>query len=500
MKKLLQCIYVGILGLNLFFASWFVLHGDIEFSSDIARDFFLLEEVHRKKFVLIGPKSSTGLFHGPLWLYLNYPAYALGNGNPVVVGWWWIALTGLFVGSSFFIAKKLFGEKTAYIFTLMISVYTVFHAHRYFNPHGAMFLTPLFFYLFIRYLQTHYMKYLITHILIAGAIIQFQMAVGIPLFILSSLVVVFQTVKTKRRFHALALLLIIVPLLNFIVFDLRHEHLLSKQLLHYAVSPGRDYPNYLELVKERARLAITASEILRRDPGYRNFVLFAVLLTLLVRQVTDKKYKRIYIYFLYFYFGFFILSLFNTGKLLYFYLFPLFPLVLLIFSSFVTSRHCKIFLVLFFFVFTANLSSAIGDTQDAKATIGKSENSWKFLAGVANAVYQNGPKTFGYFVYAPDVVAFGPKYAMLYAQKRFPQYIGHYFQKMSVTYLVIAPPPRDNPYMQDAWWRINLLHIAEKPVKTIHFDNGYKIEKYILNDTDIKVPVEPNIDPGIIFR
>jgi hypothetical protein len=363
-----------------------------------------------------------------------------------------------------------------------------------------MFILPAFFYFFIRYIQTHRIKFLITHILLSGAIIQFQMAVGIPLFMLSALALATQLLTTKYKSHLVLLALIIIPISSFIIFDLRHDHLLLNQVVHYVASPGRDKPNYLFLAKDRLRLALTSVELLRSDSGYKNFVIFGILLVFLYKQIQGRKYTQIYYYFLYFYFGFFVLSLINTGQLLYFYLFPLFPLVFLIFSSIVTGKHKKIFLLLFFFVFGLNEWNAMTDTQAAKGIIGVSDHSWKFLSHVAAAIYSGKDSTIGYFVYSPDVVAFEGKYVMKYMQTRYPQKTASYFQKKPVTYIVIAPPPRNNPYMQDTWWTVNQLHISSKPVSTIRFDNGYKIEKYVLTEAEIKISTEPNIDPGITFR
>ena len=116
-NKYLKVLFLILILLSLFFASWYVVNGDLTFSSDIARDFLLFGEITEKKFVLIGPKSSVmGLFHGPLWLYLNYPAYLIGNGNPLVVGVWWIILDAVFLVSVFFISKKLFNQKQSDIY------------------------------------------------------------------------------------------------------------------------------------------------------------------------------------------------------------------------------------------------------------------------------------------------------------------------------------------------------------------------------------------------
>ena len=93
LKKILLILFGLLVLANLFLAAWHFLHQDLVFSADIARDFSLFREIDRKKIILIGPRSSvSGLFHGPLWLYLNYPAYLIGQGNPVVVGWLQIAL------------------------------------------------------------------------------------------------------------------------------------------------------------------------------------------------------------------------------------------------------------------------------------------------------------------------------------------------------------------------------------------------------------------------
>lgn len=503
MKKktfsLTRIIFFLIVAFNLILASWYVIHGDIHFSTEIARDFFLLLELLQKKIILIGPSSSAGLFHGPLWTYVNFPAYFLGGGNPITVGWYWIFLIVLFLISCFYIAKKIFNQTTAYLFVLMTSLYMVFHAKWLYNPYGAMFLIPAFFFFIIAYVKTEKMRYLVLHIFLLAAIIQFQMAIGIPFLILSFIYVVGVSTKTKRFSHLLLFLLILIPLGNFILFDLRHDFILSKITLRYLHSSVRNEPNFVHFLQERLWLMVSGTEILREDPGYRNFFIFAILLFFIILQIRDNKYKIVYFSFLYFYVGFFVFSLINPGPLLYFYLFPLFPFVFLIFSSFVTSRHKYIFLIIFFIIYAINTQTAIKNTKDAEGFFGKSIYSWKALQRIASVVYKGSEKEFGYFVYAPNVVAFEGKYAMLYLQKQHKKK-PFYFVKKPITYLIIAPPPSNNPYMKDEWWRINQVRISVNPKSVIKFENGYKIEKYFLDDKQIRVIFDHNIDPGIHFR
>ena len=132
--------FIGLLLFTLFFASWYALNADLTFTADIGRDFHLLRELDEKKIMLIGPRSSTGLFHGPLWSYVNYPAFFIGSGNPVYVAWNWVFLSVLFVASCFLIARDLFGKNVACLFTILAALYAAYHTNGMFNPHGAMFL------------------------------------------------------------------------------------------------------------------------------------------------------------------------------------------------------------------------------------------------------------------------------------------------------------------------------------------------------------------------
>lgn len=500
MSHLLKLGFVAVFIFSILFAAWYPLHKDIEFGADIGRDFHLLRELDEKKIVLIGPKSSTNLFHGPLWTYVNYPAFVIGRGDPVAVAYGWVVFVALFGLLSFYIADKLFGRETAYLFGTMAVLYASFHAKGMFNPHGAMFLIPLAFFFFIKYIREEKLIYLILNIFITSMIVQFQMADGIPFLILSFLAILFKTYKTKKYSHLLAYFLVPVFLINFIAFDLRHDHLLFNQLLDFVGNKqaGKSF-NYLAWIPNRVDLAFQGTEILRRNIQAANFLLFLTVLTFCAVQIKNKKHKDIYISFLYFYFGFFILSFINKGQILYFYLFPIFPLVLLIFSSFNTSRYRKAFLVLFFGVLFMNLRSAALDIEFSKSMIGKDMYSWKFLNGASAKIFEGKEDELGYFVYSPDVVAYEPKYAVLYnAEKSGKKY--YYFQKKPITYLFIQPPPRNNPYMKEDYWIKNQLNIDASPSAVILFPNGYQLQKYELSDEQIAVPFDPSIDPGLHFR
>ncbi|HVZ67757.1 MAG TPA: hypothetical protein VG917_05880 [Patescibacteria group bacterium] len=494
---------IGIIAVFVFsfiFSSWYVAHGDITFSADIARDFHLLREVNEKKIVLIGPRSSTGLFHGPLWTYVDWPAYIIGHGNPIVVGWYWVLLSGLFVVSCYFIGKELFGRLSGLFFAMFTAVYMGYHTMGLFNPHGAMFFIPAFFYFFIKYMRTRKWKFLVFVLVTEAIILQFQLALGIPFIILSTLWIVVSIIKKGNKKHLLFFLLIPLMFTNFVLFDVRHDFLLAKKVASF-VSPqdqGQIY-NYTSLVKNRIDMAFNGTEILRHDAyGYLNVILFLSVLFLIYLQIRAGKNKDIYIYFLYFYFGFFITSFIDKGPILYFYIFPLFPLVFLIISSFLNSKYEKYLIIPLCMILLVNISNGIRDMKDSVNIIGKDTHSWKFLKEATDKIYARNDKDIGYFVYSPDSFAYEGRYAMIYAAET--HHNGSYFTKKPITYLLIAPTPVNKYITGDAWWTKNQIKISSKPVLTINFPNGYKIEKYKLTNEETKIPYNTDSDPGLKFR
>ena len=500
MKTTAKIILLTAVTVSLFFASWYVAHGDIYFPADIGRDFHILEEIRQKKIILIGPRSSGGLFHGPLWPYLNFPAYAIGRGNPIIVGWFWILLIGIFVISCYEIARRLFTTATAMLFTAMTSLYMGFHARGLFNPHGAMMVLPGFYFALIRYGQTVDIRYLILLLALGAAMTQFQLAIGIPFLLLAAVPVGYAIWKKRKFSHILSVLLLPVFLGNFIIFNVRHDAFFTRQIGAFISPTQNGEPfNYLAWVPERLWLMISSMEILHVDPGLRNLFLFGLVIVLICLQIADKRYRREYVTFLYLYVGFFVLSLVDKGPMVYFYLFPLFPLVFLIFCSLVESRAKYVFLVVFFVVNAFNVSAAFGDIKDSKAFIGNDEDSWKFLSTLSESVFREAPEEFGYFVFAPDVFAYEPKYAMKYAASRSPKR-AWYFQKKPVTYLIMAPPPRWDPYMTGQWWKINQIKIAPPADSVTTYPNGYRVEKVFLTSADQAVAFDPAVDPAMHFR
>lgn len=498
-KRLPRWLFLGLMLLNIFLATWYVRHSDIQFSSDIARDFLLLQELDQKKLILIGPRSSVGgLFHGPLWLYLTYPGYLLGNGNPVVMGWYWIILSVVFTWSCYFVTKRLFSQLAAQLATLMITLYMVYIVHGLFNPHGAMFLIPLFIYTAYQYARTENIRFAVIHMVLAGLIIQFQMAIGMPLLLLSTAYLGYWMVHRKNLIHVTSFLILLLPLSTYILFDLRHDHLLMHSAIRHLTS-GNAGTSFLSLVWDRIWLLSTGIEFVRNGQASGNFIVFLLFSGFLVFQIKQNNNRMFYLTFIFYFLGFYALSLINRYPLLYFYEFPIFPLVFIIFSSLITTHYKKIFLFLFAGIYLFNLIGISTHIKLFEQKTGIGDESWKMYDEIASKLVSMPENEFGYFVYSPDTVGYQSNYATAYrvgiSNKRITKNA-----KLAVTYLVVAPPPANNPNMKDQWWKENKLHLSRAADSVVTFASGYKIERYALTPEEILTSADPQIDPGIFFR
>lgn len=504
-----RLITILLVSINLILGSLPILSGDIHFSSDIARDFLLYEEIDQKKIILIGPRASglQGLFHGPLWLYINYPAYLIGNGNPLFVGYFWILLTLLFLVTSYYVAKKLFTSETASYYTVLLSSAMVFFIHGLFNPFGVMFILPLFFYTIYKYSETLKLPYLLAHVLILGTMIQFQMAIGIPFTLLSVLFTLVLLYRNKKLQHIFSYLLLIFPLSTFIVFDIRHNFSQLRSVLNSFTSDSTiAYTSFADRINNRwdnmiGNLYLVQGSYETVINGFISIILIFFLYGKF-KQLQLKKVDRnskIILLLLYFYIGFYVVSIFFNGILLTHYTFPLIPIIFLLFSSMYIYQK-KLFIILFLSVITYNLYSGIDYINSLTNQIGKSQNSWQFQKQVAQKVFSAPEDNFGYAIYTPDYYGYSPKYAYSYVKKITPAKNTAFNQKEPITYLVVEPPPLNRPDIDPQFWIKEKLKITSKPSEVYTFENGFRIEKYELTQKELEIPPDPTVNEWIHFR
>jgi len=500
--KILLYLFLFLLTLfNIYLASSLVRHGEVNFFNDVARDFLLLQEMDQKKIVLIGPRSSTNnLFYGPLWTYINYPAYALGNGNPVVVAWFWIFLECIFLLTSFYMVKKLLGIFPAFAYIVLTSAYMIPHLNGIIHAEATFFFIPVFFFSIAMYVKSKKKIYLAMHLIASAMLIQLNIGLGIVFLTLSLFIIFWFIFKHRLWKHLLIFSLIPLFLSNLIIFDLRHGLRMVKALLstggsfHFFVTFGSWLEN---------RINNTVSLQLFNNGPNNLFVyaIFGLIVIVTILEVINKsKHKHMYFLFLFYYFGFIILSFFNKGILLFHYVYLLVPLTTLWLVSFLAGKYRVLFLPLISIIFYLSFTSATTYVKSREFSMGRDYNSWKALSSIAKEVIDmQKNKEFGYFVFAPDALAYQPRYAMIYNFKKAGAKAFEYTKKPT-TYVIAAPPPRNNPYMTHVWWRKVQVKISSEPVETKRFPSGFTIEKFNLSLEEQHVPHVKAIELGIHFR
>lgn len=494
-------------GVALFIGSWYVLHGDLNFHTDIARDFLLMQEISSKKVVLIGPRADwKGLFHGPLWLYFNYPAFFIGNGNPVIVGWYWVAVTALFSSIYYFLYKNIFGQRVALLFSILFLVCMETYMNNFYNPTGALFMAPLFFYFAIYYYKKRSIVYMMLHLLFVGFMAQFQLAAGIPFIILSSLWLMYEILKTKKYSHLLGFFILIIPFAPTILFNIKHhfsyvtaviDHFSGKEQI-LQLSLREKISNRIEVLSGQGLGFFSKGEY----NAYHVLIGYLMAIGIFIAiKSKELKNKFIYILFLYFYFGFYILSLIHNNLVLSHYFLPFITLPILIFCSLYELINKKIFAIVYILIVLVNFYAGYTVIHDSEGFIGKDKTSWKFMSSVATKAYNMaGDNNFGLYVYAPDVYAYAGKYAVSYTQTLFPTKKMHYNQKLRETILIYEPAPSTRPELNGDDWKIYNVKIKKSPVAVYTFPNGYKIEKYILTENEQMVKSDSLIDDWISQR
>lgn len=500
MQRWLKIIFFFAIAFNIFLASWYFLHGDLYFHSDIARDFMLLHELEVKKIILIGARTgAAGVYHGVFWYYLMFPAYFLSGGNPVAVGWFWIFLVVLFLLGGFQVAKRLFNEKTAYLYTLLISTFVIFLTRALTHTDGTWLLSPFFFYFFVKYNQTQKARYLAISVLLCGLLIHLELVVGIPIFLLSLIWVFFLQFK-KKPVHLLTFILILLPLSTYIFFELRHNFFQLRSLLSY-IGQGRHQGEGLGniLVNRIDYMTTSAAQFIQNNQV--NKIIFVFFAAILAKTIILGKSRPIYLMFLYFFLGFLAASLLSPFYLLRHHFLAFIPVVFMIFASLSASRYGRFLLPLLFLSLVFNELAAVNFVKSSQDFIGKDKNSWKLLNKISNDVFEKSQGEFGYFVNSPDLLGYAPKYAMIYAQKNHPGNKAFYFTKKHITYVVTAPLPSKSPVVLPAdVWPESAINLTNKPTSQVTYPNGYKVFRFQLSAEDVAAPFNKDLDTGLLYR
>jgi hypothetical protein len=501
LKIISYLILIPFILYNIYLSSFFVLKGEVYLKNDVGRDFLLLQELDQKKIVLIGARANTqGVFHGPLWTYMNYPAFLIGHGDPVTVAWFWLILGIIFLITTFFILRKLFDTSAALLAVALLAVDLVSQTNSIFGQETTFYFMPFFLFTIYMYIQSKKAYFLALHFITVGIFIHLNIGVGILFAMLSIALSSGFIIKTKLWKHFSTLIFLPIVVSNFIIFDVRHGFNITKALLNLGGSSKFLIPvNYW--IHNRID-NIISMQIFSSNGSSLSFITFLLIIFFTILEIKNKsKQKNFFLLLIFYYFGYMILSYFNKGIMLFDHIYLLVPLSAIWLSAFVKGSYKIIFIPVILIIIYLNFNYAKGYlAYGQQSFIGKSPDSWISLKTVAKSVIdeQKG-KEFGYYVYSPDSYAYQQRYAMIYSFKNANAKAFEYIKK-STTYVIAAPHPIDNPYMNQDWWIKNEARISALPIEKKYFPSGYIVEKFNLTSSEQKVAHDPNIELGLHFR
>ncbi len=223
---------------------------------DQARDMLAIRHMVVTKIPkIVGPTTSiNGVFLGPFWYYFNLPAFLLGQGNPATLVYWNIfcyQVTGLLIWLYFYKKDKILAVTTS---TLFLIAPTGFDVTRYvWNANPMPMFTALFLLLVFDIVHNSSKFKQILLGVISGLFLQIESAFAI-IFIPFTFFIFFSQLKNIKKSIKYFLSGFLPTLIPQIIFELRHNFVISKTFLDEFM--GRSVMlgerlNFFEIINDR---------------------------------------------------------------------------------------------------------------------------------------------------------------------------------------------------------------------------------------------------------
>lgn len=511
-RFLLPFLFSVILILTLLLSSRMIFAGDFYYLADQARDMLLTQDiVDNRNLTLIGTHSGLGgFFHGPLWLYLLIPFYILGGGDPFTFAYAYILIALITVTVGYFVGASLYGKKAGLFFAFLLAVSP--SVWEYVPNTIGVNMVPLvfllMFYFLVKYIRGDQWSYIFA-IFFAGLSLQFETA--LPLILLP--VVIGSYLLNKKALKNLKLMLfsflsLCVSLSTFILFDLKHNFLMTKSLLSL-FSSGKREQGYLEfndrIVSHGKSLQGVYESVLIDKTllleGLLILIIVSFVYFLFKRKITLKKDAKELAYLATFPFSIFIFYLF--------YAYPVFPeyllgltipvaLALTVIGKHLWSTVSGKMLIAFF----VSITVIVAGQQIMKEYVtpyhdNQTSGSYKNQKAVAEWIMQdsNG-KAFGYFVYSPSTFTYGMDYLLWWETKSkgLPKPES---KKLPTTYLILYPPLA-NDHGAHAFWKKTKIRTNARVLAKKTFKGEIIVEKLAIGANEPEA--DPTYNQNLIFR
>lgn len=224
------------------------------FFYDQGRDAKIIWDLwHHGRFFLIGPTTGIeGIFRGPWYYWLIAPWYLLGKGNPVWPAVFLGAISALAIWWGYRLAAKIAGVRAGLIFAILASLsYFLILASRWLSNPTPMLLISMFMVQCIFWV-TEGKKWAWLGMGVAyGLAMQFGSAAELFYLPVMLVLVLKQRRRLPWRWLILAALAVGVAFLPQVIFDVRHQGVLSSAVYRFLVTDNSFKLGFWQTVQVR---------------------------------------------------------------------------------------------------------------------------------------------------------------------------------------------------------------------------------------------------------
>lgn len=315
------------------------------FYFDQGRDALAVDSILNGKLTLIGPTTGIeGIFLGPFYYYFLAVGYFLGQGSPVIASYWqtFFIVLGLFV--TFLIGRTYFSPRVGLItLFLMTFSFSQIKLDRWLsNPTPAVAFAP-FTALFLMLSFKNANIFLPLAAISLGILLQLEASSSFFIVLLTILFVVVYRKKFTLRPIIYASFAFFATLLPQIIFELKHNFLITKLLLGFVTGNIQtenqstfQMPSNATFINRFELYSSTFMEKLKLnfDPNFSFlFIFFLILSIFYVSKNWSRPVIKISAFWFYGSLLFFLFYNGNYGSINSYYFLPVFPLFFLLVAS-----------------------------------------------------------------------------------------------------------------------------------------------------------------------
>jgi 4-amino-4-deoxy-L-arabinose transferase-like glycosyltransferase len=392
---------------------------------DQGRDALVIWDfIQNGKFFLIGPMmGNTGIFRGPWYYYLISPFYVIGNGNPLYPSIFLVLLSVIAIYVLYKVALEFGDKKVAVVSSLLasISMYIIGSSRWLSNPTPTLLIGILVIWGVLQFLNKKWWSLPLLSFLV-GMGLNFGAATEI--YFIPALLFIFylnKKILPNKKILLASMFIFIFCFLPQILFEIRHDGIMSKALYNFVVNEKTFTLNFLEILFKRINIYYN---LLYSKFWLESWLLFLPFFTIFIYKlvlnwkefIKNKKIQSLIIIFL----SPFIGTLFFVSNLggFYDYYFTAYYLIFILFfvvTLSYKSNNFWIYLLLIVSIFNniPNYLKEYNINLDSGKLIAF-ENQIKAI----DYIYKNSDNSeFNIDVYVPPVVPYAYDYLFLWQSK-----------------------------------------------------------------------------------